>query len=182
MFNEFKYKDLVVNRIPKLQNFTQSLEECEKLKSKLISLKTLKIKPVFSKVKQLISKNAFSQYRVSPSNNDSLNCFGVLNPYLTETDKIRNLCKGDYGFDKNYLTLCEKKIDFKNNYTSEQTFPSDQNNSYIVPLIIVIAIVVVIVIVALVIYMVKKKYFPSNRQVVAEDGVNGQQASQVYIL
>ena len=172
MLKNISYENVLVYSTEKLQKFSEAIKECRKSNSTVLSTETLYKEPVYNKIKELQGINDVTQFRVSSSSETTSNCFGLIENQLLDYNNFLEVCPGSYYYNFSYMTLCEKLIEGRNvmNDASKTILNSYQNNSYIVPLVTVLVLVVVFIIIP-VIYMMIKKYFRTNRQDVAEDGV-----------
>ena len=180
MVKNISYKDVLVYTTGKLQTFSEAKKECRKLNSIILSTETLYEEPVYSKIKDLEEDDDLTVYRVS---SDLSNCFGLIEKYFFDLNEMLNICPESYNYKSKFNTLCEQHIETRivENNVNETIVSTDPNNVYVVPLIVVATLVVIFICVALLLF-VRKKYFPPNRQVIEEDGVDEQQANQVSYL
>ena len=161
MPQEYIFNDLIIFDIDELKNFTESYQSCKNLGSKLLSLKTLTNKTVYSKIRSSGEGNKFLEYRMEAVNNDTANCFSIFDRSARKINSktIYNICRGDYEFEKNYFTFCERNL-------IENIAENESSNSVLIALIVAIILVGIF---ALLLFVFRQKIFSRFRNVLVEN-------------
>ena len=155
----YKFNNLTIYDVDKLQNFTESNRACKSFGSSLLRKTTLNYDTIFNKLTKVNNSNELLIYRISALNNETSNCFGTFDrsALVLNSESLVNVCRGDFEFEQNYFTFCEKTVNESVN---------ESNNFVLIVLIIAFAVLGIL---APVLFVCRKKIFARFYNVLVEE-------------